>query len=94
MNKQRVYHNGEWVYLEDPASNIIRYDELQPLTPTERATARNNIEAHEEGSPAPAVYTTEIPTSANAEGLKIYCGTVDPETKYDGWLYLIKASQE
>lgn len=34
-------------------------------------------------------YTTTAPTAANTDGLKIVVLNAEPETKYDGYLYLI-----
>ncbi len=39
-------------------------------------------------------YTTTAPTAANTDGLKIVVLEEEPETKYDGWLYLIKEPEE
>lgn len=34
-------------------------------------------------------YTTTVPTSGNSEGLKVAVLTAEPQTKYNGWLYII-----
>lgn len=39
-------------------------------------------------------YTTTAPTAANTDGLKIVVLEEEPETKYDGWLYIIVESEE
>ena len=39
-------------------------------------------------------YTTTAPTAANTDGLKIVVLEEEPETRYDGWLYLIKEPEE
>lgn len=39
-------------------------------------------------------YTTTAPTADNTDGLKIVVLEEEPETKYDGWLYIIVESEE
>ena len=38
-------------------------------------------------------YTTTAPTAANTTGLRFVLLDAEPETKYDGWIYLIKETQ-
>ena len=37
-------------------------------------------------------FTTEAPTSANTDGIKIAVLPSEPQTKFSGWLYLITES--
>lgn len=38
-------------------------------------------------------YMTTAPTAANTTGLRFVLLDEEPETKYDGWIYLIKETQ-
>lgn len=92
MSILKSYSNNEWVTTIDEVSDIVRTDISQSLTETEKTTARYNVNAHKLNSPLPSVFTTELPTSNNEEGIKIYYGEEIPAVKYSGWLYLIKST--